>query len=381
LISKPVAQSGQHPPHGITSFLEILAYLKYIERRPERDLEQNIRWARETLGWKELHPFENSIALIASGSLTIPLSEIPEDEKIALQTCNPPWFVKQTIQVFGRAFALRMLGHSLKLLPVYVRINTLKNHQEDRAEKIAARLRAERLVQLQDVLKIDKAGSALARSDLYQSGEIVIQDLASIVTGCVSSPKQGSVVLDLCAAPGNKTSHLAASMNNRGEIYSVDISEKRLSHWKREMSRTGVTVASPIQADAKTISTNVKADVVLVDPPCSNTGVFARNPDIKWRITAQRIRELAVSQHDILKAAAECVSSNGTLIYCTCSILPEENELLIEDFLKRHHDFKLVPQTPFLGSHGLRGMKLCQRFYPHIHDCNGYFIAKLQKID
>ena len=379
LISDPLARINQRPQHGITSFLKILAYVKYIEKRSERDIEQNVRWARQILGWKEILPFEKAIALIASGTLTSHLREPAEDEKIALETCNPLWFVKKTTQVFGRAFALKILSQSLKLLPAYVRINTLKSPQASRADEIASLLQATRLGQLQNVLKIERSRRVQTRSDLYQSGEIILQDFASIVTGFVASPKQNSIVFDLCAAPGNKTSHLAATMSNRGEIYSLDNSERRLSHWKKEMSRTGVTAASPIRADAKAIPANVEADVVLVDPPCSNTGVFPRNPDIKWKVEAQRIEDFAVRQYAILNAAAEHVTSSGTLVYCTCSILPEENELVIENFLKRHHDFDLVPQTPLLGLPGLRGMDLCQRFYPHIHECNGYFIAKLQR--
>jgi 16S rRNA (cytosine967-C5)-methyltransferase len=169
-------------------------------------------------------------------------------------------------------------------------------------------------------------------------------------------------------------------MENNGSIYSVDISERRLSHWAKEMNRTGVSIASPVRADAEAIPIKVKADMVLVDPPCSNTGVFSRNPEIKWKVNIQRIRELVEKQRSILKAASDFVGSNGTLLYCTCSILPAENELVIEDFLKRHQDFKLVPQTPFLGLPGLRGMGLCQRFYPQIHACNGYFIAKLRRV-
>jgi len=379
LISDLVAQSGnQRIPHGVTSFLMIITYLRYIEDKPERDIEQNVRWARQILGWKELLPYEKAIALIASGTLTYSPRELGEDERIALQTCNPLWFVQRAIRIFGRAFALKILNRNLTQLPVYIRLNTLKASAR-RAEEISKLVQSVKVAQLQNVLKIDRARSVLTRSDFFQSGEIVLQDLASIVAGLVSSPERGSFVLDLCAAPGNKTSHLAAIMDNEGEICSIDISEKRLSHWMREMNRTGATIAYPIRADARDIPTMKEADVVLVDPPCSNTGVFARNPDLKWRVTSQSVDEFRTRQYSILKAAAEHVRSNGTIVYCTCSVLPEENEFLIEDFLRGHHDFRLVAQLPFLGSPGLRGMDLCQRFYPHLHGCNGYFIAKMQR--
>jgi len=381
-ISDLATEHGiQRTPHGVSSFLKILAYLKYVENIPERDLEENARWARQILGWKELLPFEKQIALIASGTLDAYRRKLTEFELLALQTCNPVWFVQRAIRVFSRAFALKILARNLTLLPLYIRLNTLKIHSEDHATDIANQVRGIRLAQPQNTLIMNRAPSALTRSESFKSGEIVVQDLASIVTGLVTSPKHGAFALELCAAPGNKTSHLAAIMENTGEICSIDISEKRLSHWRIEMDRTGVTVASPILADARRIPTRKDADVVLVDPPCSNTGVFARNPSIKWKTSAADVDQFAMRQHSILEAGAEHVRPSGTLVYCTCSILPEENELIIEDFLRRHRDFRLVPQTPFLGSPGLRGLDLCQRFYSHIHDCNGYFIAKLQRMD
>lgn len=123
----------------------------------------------------------------------------------------------------------------------------------------------------------------------------------------------------------------------------------------------------------------IDADVVIVDPPCSNSGVFARSPAGKWKLTQTRVREYGLKQYSIIQNASDHVNPSGTLLYCTCSILPEENEFVIEEFLKKNPDFKVVPQTPFLGSTGLRGFDLCQRFYPHIHECNGYFIAKMQR--
>ena len=371
----------QRTPHGVTSFLKILAYLRYVENVTAKDLEQNVRWGRQVLGWKELLPYENQIATIASGTLDVRSPELTEYEKLALQTCNPVWFVEKTIRVFGRPFALKILSRNLSLLPAYIRLNMLKIRGQDRADAIAGQVQGSRMQQLQNVLKMERAPSASARSDSIRSGEIVMQDLASIVAGLVASPKRGSVVLDVCAAPGNKTSHLADIMDNTGEIFSIDLSEKRLSHWKTEMDRTGVTVAYPILGEARSIPIRKRADLVLVDPPCSNTGVFARNPSIKWKTSAANIKEFALRQYWILRAAATNLIPNGTLVYCTCSLLPEENEFVIEDFLKREQDFRLVPQTPFVGSPGLRGLGLCQRFYPHVHDCNGYFIAKLQRTD
>ncbi len=365
--------------HGVTSFLKILAYLKYVENVSSKDFEQNVKWGRQVLGWRELLPYENQIAMIASGTLEVHSPDLPEFERLAFQTCNPVWFVEKTIRVFGRPFALKILHRNLSLLPAYIRLNMLKIRSQDNADAIANKIQGGTVQGLRNVLRTERAPSASARSDSFRSGKIVTQDLASIVASLVASPKRGSVVLDVCAAPGNKTSHLADIMDNTGEIFSIELSEKRLSHWKMEMERTGVTVAYPIRAEARNIPIRKRADVVLVDPPCSNTGVFARNPSIKWKTSAANIKEFALRQYWILRAAAANLIPNGTLVYCTCSLLPDENELVVEEFLRREQDFKLARQTPFIGSPGLRGLDLCQRFYPHVHDCNGYFIAKLQR--
>jgi 16S rRNA (cytosine967-C5)-methyltransferase len=170
-------------------------------------------------------------------------------------------------------------------------------------------------------------------------------------------------------------------MQNEGEIYSIDISSKRLGNWKSEMERTGVTIAAPIRADARTMPFKLAADVVLVDPPCSNTGVFGKTPSMKWKVTPSRVRQFASQQYSILQAASQHVDTGGTLVYCTCSVLPEENEMILEEFLRSAPNFRMTAQTPMLGLPGLRGFDQCQRFYPHIHDCNGYFIAKLQRLD
>ena len=367
--------------HGVASFLRILAYLKYVDGASRKDLLRVVRWARDILDWRELHPFEKAIALLASGTVVMHRAVLSEFDRLALETCHPVWFVERTIRVFGRDFALRMLHRNLSRLPSYIRLNTLAISNADGAIKIAEQIRGSKIPKLDGIWKIQKPSDILTGTNLIQSGALVMQDLAGIVTGLVCSVKPDQSVLDLCAAPGNKTSHLAALMNNRGEIYSIDISDRRLAHWGSEMKRARVQIANAIRADAADTPIRRKVDVVLVDPPCSNTGVLAKSPSIKWRITPARVNEYAAKQYSILRAAANHVDSEGTLVYCTCSILPEENEFVIENFLRRSQEFEVVPQTPFLGSPGLRGLGQCQRFYPHLHECNGYFIAKLRRTD
>jgi len=150
--------------------------------------------------------------------------------------------------------------------------------------------------------------------------------------------------------------------------------------WKSEIARMGVENAVPIIADARNqLPFTVEADMVVLDPPCTSTGAFGKLPSAKWRLTRRSIDRMAEIQWRMINNCAMHVKSGGALVYSTCSITLEENEIIIERFLKWHPEFALAEITPKIGLSGLRGLGKCQRLYPHIHQCNGFFIAKLSK--
>jgi 16S rRNA (cytosine967-C5)-methyltransferase len=188
-------------------------------------------------------------------------------------------------------------------------------------------------------------------------------------------------VLETCAAPGIKTGHLAEMMGGEGRIYSMDFSESRLEAWKGEMARLGVGNAIPVLGDAKRRGAfpDVEADLVLVDPPCTGTGTFGRAPSGKWRITKRSIGRMAGIQGRILNRCAEYVDEGGALVYSTCSVTVEENEWVVENFLGAHPEFKMVDASPRLGLPGLLGQDGAQRLYPHLHGCNGFYVARLER--
>jgi 16S rRNA (cytosine967-C5)-methyltransferase len=142
----------------------------------------------------------------------------------------------------------------------------------------------------------------------------------------------------------------------------------------------GVMIAEPVVADARrSLPFKLEADVVVLDPPCTSTGTFRKLPSAKWRIRPSSIDKMAEIQRQMLDKSAESVKAEGTLVYSTCSITVEENEMIIERFLKQHPEFSLAEIMPKIGLPGLRGLDKCQRLYSHIHQCNGFFIAKLSK--
>ena len=162
-------------------------------------------------------------------------------------------------------------------------------------------------------------------------------------------------VLDICAAPGAKTTYLAQLMQNQGIIGSLDFSRRRMNSWRTEVRHMGVTIADPVIADATApLPFNVKADVVILDPPCTSTGVFAKLPAAKWRLTLHSIEKMAELQWGMIQRCADNVADGGTLTYSTCSITIEENENIIERFLKTHPEFALADINPKIGEPGLK---------------------------
>jgi len=375
-------------PRSLSDFkLDLRAFLRlytYETRMVNGDFEKAVRIARmgrSILGWRELRRAEETLGEILSVQPSQALRGLIDEERVALSTYNPAWFVKYCFRLLGRDEALKFLDNATEISPTYIRINTLKKSEELALKRIEEEgVTLENTRQLKYTYKVVKTQKPLMRTRSFRDGLFFIQDKASCLATEVAGPQAGITVLDVCAAPGAKTSYLAQLMQNRGIIYSIDYSKRRMKIWKRETKRMGTKIAVPILVDArKPLSVKPSADLVILDPPCTSTGVFSKVPSAKWRLTKRSILGMAKVQWEMLTQCAEHVRDRGFLVYSTCSIALEENEMLIERFLKWHPEFTLVEASPRIGLPGLRGQTECQRLYPHIHECNGFFVAKLQR--
>ena len=363
---------------GVRNFLRIYASeVKYGER-PFQELVGIAALAREILGSKELDPVEEALDLIPH--LEIRFEGLPEDEATALRTFHPAWYVRYCTELLGRREALLLLQAPDP--PTYVRINSLKGVEEEILDGLrleGAELEGE--PGMEHVFRVVYQNRPLNLLESHREGLFTLQDKASILAGMVAAPEPGMTVLDVCAAPGAKTSHLAQLMGNQGRILSLDSSKRRLETWKREIARLGVENAVQVLGDAMKPSAlpDVEADLVLVDPPCTGTGTFNHIPSGKWRLSRRSIDKMAFIQRKILENCADRVSEGGSLVYCTCSITLEENEMVIRGFMQANPGFDLVEAKPRLGLTGLMGQTEAQRLYPHIHRCNGFYLARLEK--
>ncbi|MEJ2271199.1 MAG: RsmB/NOP family class I SAM-dependent RNA methyltransferase [Candidatus Bathyarchaeota archaeon] len=366
---------------GTRSFLRLYTHEIKVSNGDFELALKIARMGRKILGWKYLNDVEIILGEILSINSEKLINQQGEIKKVSLQTFHPKWFVKYCFRLLGRGEALNFLEQSTRITPLYIRINTLKESEKmilNRLEKENVIL--EKVKPLKYSYKINGSDRDSIRSQSFKDGLFYVQDKASCLAAEIANPQKGMTVFDVCAAPGSKTTFLAQLMENQGTIFSFDYSKRRIQVLKRETQRMGVKIDQPILADSrKNLPSNVLADLVILDPPCTSTGTFGKTPEAKWRLTKRSIRGMAKIQSKMIDECAKHVKNGGFLIYSTCSITLEENEMIIENFLRVNPEFSLTQTKPRIGLPGLRGLTKCQRLYPHIHHCNGFFIAKLKK--
>ena len=370
---------------GIQAFLRLYVYQTRVTKNwgkaNLKEAEAIASMGRNILGWQTMREVEGILGFLLTKKLASIMDSANEAEKVSLQTFHPLWFVEYCFKLFGHDEAIAFLNGSMKAPPGYVRINTLAGPEEATLEKLKAEgVELEKSVPLNYTYKVLSSKKPLNALPSYAEGLFYVQDKASCFATQAANPKLGNTVFDVCAAPGAKTTFIAQLMGNQGSITSVDFSAKRMKTWKKETSRMGTKNADPLVADVSiSVPLVGEADLVILDPPCTSTGVFAKQPSAKWRLSPNSIRNMSELQWQMINNCAEKVASGGFLAYSTCSITLEENEGIIERFLKEHTEFTLADIEPKIGMPGLNGLTQCQRLYPHIHQCNGFFIAKLQK--
>jgi len=370
---------------GIQAFLRLYVYqtraVKNWGKFNLKEAENIASLGRSILGWKTMLEVEPFLGFLLTRQLQPILQSASDEERVSLQTFHPQWFVEYCFKLFSRDEAVAFLEGSVNPPPTYIRVNTLVETEEKIVERVISEgVELEKIEALQYTYKVKATKQPLNALPSYKEGLFYVQDKASCFATLAANPKPNSVVLDVSAAPGAKTTFLAQLMQNQGTIYSVDFSAKRMKTWQSETKRMCAKKAEPVIADA-TVSIPVlcEADLVVLDPPCTSTGVFAKQPSAKWRLSPNSIENMVEIQSKMINNCAEKVAPNGYLTYSTCSITVEENEMIIEQFLKEHADFCLVDIEPKIGLPGLHGLAQCQRLYPHLHQCNGFFIAKLQR--
>ena len=309
----------------------------------------------------------------------------PGEPSLAEQADFPDWLAERLLSHMDSTELLKLAQGLNQPAPLDLRVNPLK---AERAT-VLARLNDDGIAAeagaLSPLAVRLKGKPALQKHPLYLDGTIEVQDEGSQLLGYLLAPKRGEMAADFCAGAGGKTLLLGALMRSTGRLYAFDVSDKRLARLKDRVARSGLSNVHPVtianENDIRIKRLAGKIDRVLVDAPCSGLGTLRRNPDLKWRQTPEGVTELARKQHDILKGASRLVKAGGRLVYATCSILPEENEAIVTDFLAAHADFRQVSAQEILEKQGIAlacGETL--RLAPHTHGTDGFFAAVLERV-
>jgi 16S rRNA (cytosine967-C5)-methyltransferase len=308
-------------------------------------------------------------------------------EKLAIATSHPQWLIERWANALGLEEAGALARANNEPAPVAFRLTskTIDNDDEPRRildELVAAGLEVRQSKIAPHAWRVIGQSAGLL-NNLTSAGLIYLQDEASQMVAHLLDARRGDRVLDVCAAPGSKTAHIGALVP-QAMIVAGDLYENRV-RILRELARTqGNDSIQVAVADATSILPFAKAsfDRVLVDAPCSGTGTLRRNPEIRWRLSAADIAELSAKQRQILAQAGEMVRPGGRLLYSTCSLESDENEVVALDFLKEHAEFDQLrlPTSPsFNYPADLASATGAIRTWPHRHDVDGFFMIAFER--
>ena len=306
-----------------------------------------------------------------------PVPERDDVQRLSIQYSHPKWFVKRLVSLLGREEAERFLACDNQIAPITVQVNPLKTTLEALTEELQqAGISAQPHSWVPDCLELSGTGD-LAALPSFREGKFLVQDPAARLVSLIAGIRPGQKVLDVCAAPGGKSLSEAFAMAGNGSIVACDLHENKLKRIQESADRLGVNIITTQAADGRVFRPEWEAsfDTVLVDAPCSGLGIIRKKPDTRYK-KADDLFTLPVVQAAILDNAARYVRPGGTLVYSTCTILPEENEQVTEAFLAEHADFGLEPfELPLPVGKSDGSLTL----WPQRHDTDGFYICRMTR--
>ncbi len=320
-----------------------------------------------------------------------PLNTNPT-EHIAFSLSYPTWLVKRWLQTRGVSWTLAFCRASNQTAPLAFRVNTLLTQREEVCQFLEMKGLPASLSKIapdgialknRTITTFDTTGE-LTLKDILNRDDIYVQDESAMLVAHLLSPEEAGFIVDLCAAPGGKTTHLAHLMGNTGKIIAVDASAEKIALLQKNCRRVNAHNVETCVMDATKVDLAFikTADAVLIDAPCSGFGTLRRHPDIRWNKTLKQVHALREIQYSLLKNAAPHIKPGGILVYSTCSIEPMENEEVIQRFLTDFPMYRVENARRFLPTVPLSAITpqgFVQTF-PHEHGVDGAFAARLRRV-
>lgn len=301
-------------------------------------------------------------------------------DEIAFDLSFEPWMVRMFIKQYGEHEALEILEGLNNTPKMTVRVNSIKGDYEEVYEELEeAGYNIEEGCICPEAISI-KGGKGIENNQAFVDGKITVQDESAMLISPLLDLEEGMKVLDLCCAPGGKTTHIGELLNNTGEVLGFDLHENKLELVKENYERLGITNIKLAQMDATKLDAKLVsyADRVLLDVPCSGIGIIRKKTEIKWTKKRKDLKEIVEVQREILENAWEYLKTGGVMVYSTCTLNKEENEENIKWFLSKHKDATI--EKVFIG----KGANLCYdqmgtlTILPNEY-MDGFFVAKIKK--
>lgn len=355
----------------ILSILEMAIYQMYfLDKVPDYSIVD------ESVNLAKIYGNRGSISFTNGILRSISKKDAPqvkiEDSIDNLSTfySHPKFYTEYFYNNYGEEFTKKLLKANNEMPPFTIRVNTLKTSKSDLMNNLKELgFEIEETVYDNALNILNPKG--IIDTKYFDEGHFYVQDLGSILVASFLNPRENSSLLDLCAAPGGKTTHLAELMNNTGEIMACDKSQGKIKLIQENAKRLGVKNIETRVNDARGLNKDFidKFDYVLVDAPCSGTGLYRKKPDIKWNKDLEDIKSLAEIQLEILDKAKDYVKDGGELLYSTCSLSKIENEDVVNKFLENNKNFKIKK---------LRDREVLKLF-PSTDGSDGFSITLMEK--
>ncbi|MDX9872196.1 MAG: 16S rRNA (cytosine(967)-C(5))-methyltransferase RsmB [Clostridia bacterium] len=300
---------------------------------------------------------------------------------------HPAWMIERWLQRYGFAATEELCRFNNQPADLWIRTNTLRTNRDSLVERLHQEgCQTEKSSRVPEGILLLEAPPLLSLP-AFQEGLFTVQDETSMLPAHVLGPLPGQTVLDACAAPGGKTTHLAQRMENKGLLIACDVHAHRLKLIEQTAERLGIRIISPVLQDAAQLHCGEERqyDLILVDAPCSGLGVLRRRPDSRWRKKAEDIAVLAALQLKILERTCACLKEGGRLLYCTCTMEPEENYEVIEKLLEARPEMKRYDLTAYLPyEEELPAARAeleagTRQYLPFRDKMEGFFLAGLEK--
>ncbi len=317
--------------------------------------------------------------------IDLPPREMDLVTHLSVAYSYPSWLVTRWLKRFGPEETEALLKAGNQRPTLVVRTNTLRLTREQLLLYLKAEIpEAEACRYSPEGILLKGFQGRITSLRAFKVGWLQVQDEASQLVSHLLAPRPGQKVLDACAGVGGKTTHLGQLLRNTGRIYALDLYPWRLKRLHENAKRLGVTNIEIMAADATKAIEKLGGlffDRILIDAPCTGTGVIRRHPDIKWARRPEDLHEVPQKQLALLESLAPLLKKGGALVYATCSLEPEENEEVIQKFLEKHPEFSLEDARKVLpaSAHALVDEKGFLRTYPHRQGLDGFFAARLHK--